>query len=206
MAKFSIERISVRETTMIKRTLKTIASGMMLLFFLAATRMTSAQAVTPVPKLNLNQYMGTWFEIERYPNKTEKPCVSDAMVLYALGDKQNSFQLVASCKIKDDNTDSWDSQGKLDRQSDGKLQVTHFLIFSTKYWVLATGPAYEWALVGSPNHKSLWILSRTIALKPEVLAEIKARAAAEGFDTSKLKPMQQHQRNLSIADAAPMQP
>jgi apolipoprotein D and lipocalin family protein len=178
---------------MMKQALRATINGMLLLLFLfAATHVASAQTATPIPKLDLNQYMGTWYQIASYPTKTEKHCLSDAMTLYALGDKRDSFQVVTSCKIKDDNTDSWDSKGKMDKASDGKLQVSHFLIFSKKYWVLATGPAYEWSLVGSPNHKCLWVLSRTTTLQPEALAEIKAKAAAEGFDPSKLVIMLQH--------------
>ncbi len=74
----------------------------------------------------------------------------------------------------------------MDKAGDGKLTVTHFWPFTQKRWVLALGPAYEWALVGSPNHKSLWILSRTPTLKPEVLADIKSRAAAQGFDPARM--------------------
>ena len=60
------------------------------------------------------------------------------------------------------------------------------VLLSTPYWVLATGPAYEWALVGSPKHKTLWILSRTSTLDPAVLMQIKSTATAQGFDLTKL--------------------
>jgi apolipoprotein D and lipocalin family protein len=64
--------------------------------------------------------------------------------------------------------------------------VTSIWPFARKYWVLAIGEAYDWALVGDPNHKSLWVLSRTNTVTPELLEEIERRAVAEGFDIAKL--------------------
>jgi apolipoprotein D and lipocalin family protein len=70
--------------------------------------------------------------------------------------------------------------------SDGRLKVMKLWPFTTKYWVLALGPDYGWSLVGSPNHKSLWIYSKSPTLAPDVLAQIEAQAAAEGYPVAKL--------------------
>jgi apolipoprotein D and lipocalin family protein len=170
----------------------TTACLLSIAMFLPISRPASAQAVTAVPKLDLNRYIGTWYEMARYPIKREKECTGDEMMLYALGDKPNSFLLVTSCAIKADNSDSWNAKGKQDKAGDGQLNTRSFWPFSTKYWVLATGPAYEWALVGSPNRKSLWILSRTPTLKTGALAEIEAKATAQGFNTANLVQISQH--------------
>jgi apolipoprotein D and lipocalin family protein len=171
---------------------RTASRLLLLAFLLSAATITAAQSVNAVPKLDLDRYMGTWYEVARYPAKPENHCLSDAEVLYALGDKKNTFQVVISCTIKDNNSDFWNTKGKIDKAGDGELKMSHFVLFSKKYWVLAIGQDYEWVLVGSPNHKSLWVLSRTTTLKPEVLAEIEAKAVEEGFQASKLKNMPQH--------------
>jgi apolipoprotein D and lipocalin family protein len=163
-----------------------------LVILLGLTQPAAAASPTAVPTLDLNRYMGTWYEIARYPVNPEKHCLSDAAVLYSLGDKKNTFQVVTSCAIKDGNSDSWNAKGKIDKNADGKLKISHYLILSKKYWVLAIAPDYSWALVGSPNHKSLWILSRTTTLKPEGLADLEAKATAAGFNIAKLKTMPQH--------------
>ena len=157
-----------------------------LLLLGGTTRRMVAQKVTAVPKLDLNQYMGTWYELARLPNKTEKKCVANIKVLYALGDKKGTFQMGTSCDLKDGTPDDYDGTGKMDKVGDGRLKLSRLVIFSTPYWVLATGPAYEWALVGSPKHKTLWILSRTATLDPAVLTQIKSTATAQGFDLTKL--------------------
>jgi apolipoprotein D and lipocalin family protein len=146
-----------------------------------------AQAVSPVPKLDLKRFSGAWYEMALYPNKKEKKCVSDGVVLYALGDKPGRLQVVTSCMLKGGATDVRNANGKLaDKSGDGKLKVSYLWPFSTKYWVLATGPEYEWVVVGSPDHKLLWILSRTAVMKAETMDEAKAKAGAMGFDTAKL--------------------
>ena len=145
-----------------------------------------AQTVTAVPKLDLNRFMGTWYEIARLPNKTERRCVSDVAVLFALGESKRGFQIGTSCQLKDGTPDEYDSTGKMDKAGDGRLKLGLLWPFTSHYWVLAVGPQYEWALVGSPNHKTLWILSRTPTLDAAVLTQLKANATAAGFKLEKL--------------------
>ena len=146
----------------------------------------AAQTVTAVPKLDLNKFMGTWYELARLPNRTEKKCVANVKVLYALGDKKGTFQMGTSCDLKDGTPDEYDGTGKMDKAGDGRLKLSRLVLLSTPYWVLATGPAYEWALIGSPKHKTLWILSRTPTLDPAVMAQLKSTATAQGFDLTRL--------------------
>jgi apolipoprotein D and lipocalin family protein len=167
-------------------------TGAALLAALAIPHPASAQAVAAVPRLDLTNFMASWYEVAGFPVKAQKHCLSNLLVLYALGDKQNSFQVVTSCQIKDDNPDYWNASGKLDPTGSGRLRLRRFLIFHTGYWVIATGPSYEWALVGNPNHKSLWVLSKTATVAPAVFTQIKAAASAAGFNTAKLVQLPQH--------------
>jgi len=145
-----------------------------------------AQPATPVAKLDLNQLTGAWYEIAHLPVKSEKHCVADGRLLYALGDKPGRFQMVSSCRMKDGYIDVRNNNGRVaDKSGDGKMKVATLWPLSRKYWVLALGPENGWALVGTPNHKSMWILSRT-EMKPETLNEVKAKASSEGYDLGKL--------------------
>ncbi|MEO6803710.1 MAG: lipocalin family protein [Granulicella sp.] len=180
---------------MTKQALRTTAKGLALLsLLLALAQVSSGQTVRPVPKLDLTRFTGAWYIVARQPNKREKDCVSDSFVEIALADKPNRFQLVNACRVKTGEMVANNASGKQNKNGDGKLRASYLWPFSTKYWVLALGPEYAWALVGSPNHKNLWVFSRTTALPPEVLSEIEAQAVSQGFDTSKL--VSQPQENI----------
>lgn len=163
----------------------------------------TGQTVHAVSTLDLTRYHGEWYKVAHLPIKSEKHCVGDTVILYAARYKPGQFQVVTTCKTKQGLSDVRDMNGRrADKGGDGKLKVTTIWPFSTQEWVLALGNNYEWALVGSPNHKLLWILSRTPALEPEVLAGIKATAAAQGYDTGRLVAIPQ-QANLPQQAALP---
>jgi apolipoprotein D and lipocalin family protein len=177
---------------MSRRTLSIAGMPLLALLLTLATPTAPAQSVKPIPKLDLNQYMGTWYEIARYPIRRERSCVSDEMVLYSLGDKRNSFQFVTSCQIKQDYSNAWNSTGKLDKLGNGSLRLSWIWPFTRKYCVLAVDPGYHWALVGTPNHKFLWLLSRTTTIAPDLLTQIEGQATAQGFNTARLIVIKQH--------------
>jgi apolipoprotein D and lipocalin family protein len=181
-----------------------IAAGtaLLLALFLAAIPRASAQAATPVPTLDLTRLIGTYYEIARYPIRRERLCLSKEMVLDALGDKQNSLQIVTVCQVKEDFTTYWNKQGKLDNSNNGKIKLNSMWPFYTKYWVLAIAPDYSWALVGTPNHKSLWILSRSPTLPADVLAGIQSQATAQGYDIAKLIKIPQ-ESSVNVSANAP---
>ena len=154
---------------------------------LAGGAMAAAQSVTPVPQLDLKQLTGAWYEVDHYASKAEKKCLGEPTILYALGDKTDSFSVVRACPAKDDFIDVKNLAGrKADASGDGRLKRRTLWPFWAKYSVIALAPDYGWALLGTRNHKSLWVISRTQTIDPAVLAQIKAKAASEGFDPQKL--------------------
>jgi apolipoprotein D and lipocalin family protein len=161
-------------------------SALAILFALWAAVPAPGQTPAAVAKLDLNQFIGTWYVIERLPIHREKLCLGDEMVLYALGDKHDTFQVVTSCALKGDNSNFWNEKGKLDPAGSGALKLRRFLILHSKYWVFANAPDYAWMVVGTPNHKSLWILSKATTLAPDALSAAAAQASTAGFDPAKL--------------------
>jgi apolipoprotein D and lipocalin family protein len=157
---------------------------LLLAFLLPAASRAAAQNAVAVPTLDANRFIGPWQVIARYPIRRQKQCLGDEVAIFDFGDKKNSFLRVISCHIKDANSLSWNDAGKLD--GTGKLRLNWIWPFKTKYWVLAADPGYNWLLMGTPNHKSLWILSKTTTLPPDTLAELEYKAAAQGFSRAKL--------------------
>ena len=165
-----------------------------------------AQTATPVQHLEQQQLVGGWFEIAHLPDKREKACVGSGLEMITLADKDNHFLLVDSCRNKKGYTESRNLSARRDKGStDGRLKISTLLWLTRPYWVLAMGPDQQWLLTGTPNHKELWIYAKTRDVSPEVMATIKAQAAAQGFATDKLQTTQQpkHPENKSNQSPTP---
>ena len=146
----------------------------------------SGQAVTAVPQLDMGRFVGVWYEVAGIAPKKDK-CASDALAIYTAGDKKRRWAVVNSCKAKDGSIETKNGTVKpQDKSGDGKLKVAYTWPFYHKQWVVAVGPEYAWAVVGSPDHKRLAVLSRSRTVGVEVLAGIKGTVAGEGFDVGKM--------------------
>ncbi|NLI45717.1 MAG: lipocalin family protein [Acidobacteria bacterium] len=147
-----------------------------------------SQAAPPrvVDRVDLTRYAGTWYEIARYPNFFQKQCAGGTTATYELR-PDGKITVINRCREQDGDTS--EARGKawvVDRATNAKLKVQFFWPFSGAYWVIELDPDYRWAVVGHPDRKYLWILSRTPALEPAVYDDILRRIAVQGYD---LKPI-----------------
>jgi apolipoprotein D and lipocalin family protein len=142
------------EGNMPRQHLKFTTAAILMALLLSLAPHTPGQSVTPVPKLDPDRLIGTYYEIARYPIKREEHCVSNEMVLYALGDKRNAFQIVTSCQSKQDNSEYWNKTGKLGKSANGEIRLGSFWPFAAKYWMLAIAPDSpeppRWRQIPSP--------------------------------------------------------
>lgn len=144
-----------------------------------------------VASLDLQRYLGTWYEIDRLPMRHEPEDATDISAHYSLDD-DGSVRVRNRCIHKGELQEAIGRATPVDA-SNSRLEVS-FLpaglrwIPFTKgdYWVIALDPDYSAAMVGSPDRKYLWLLSR----QPEMDATIRdhyiARARQLGFDVDQL--------------------
>lgn len=154
------------------------------------TGMGHAQAV---PSVDLNRYMGQWYEIARFPMYFQRNCASDVTANYTL--KSNGkVEVNNQCMGKDGKPMQSIGEATKNGDSGSKLKVT-FLpqglrwlpVGKADYWVLALDNDYQNALVGTPDNKYLWILSRTPTMSDSTYNQYVNIAKQQGFDTSKLQ-------------------
>ncbi len=89
------------------------------------------------------------------------------------------------------DSNAWkEARGKayfVDGEDRGHLKVSFFGPFYGSYVVFELDAVdYSYALVGGPNKSYLWLLARSPALDTATRERLVARAAALGFDTSRL--------------------
>ncbi len=151
----------------------------------------SGAQLQTVASVDLNRYVGKWYEIARYPNRFEKACVADVTANYTLR-KDGKIEVINSCRRADGEIKSSKGSAKIaDKQTKAKLRVTFFWPFYGNYWIIDLDPEYRYAVVSEPRRDYLWILSRTPQLDPAVYEGIVARLRDRRFDPARLiKPQQ----------------
>jgi apolipoprotein D and lipocalin family protein len=149
-------------------------------------------AVNTVAKVDLERYLGTWYELARFPNRFQKQCEGDVRATYAKR-SDGRLDVINECRTRDGMTRAVGIGRIVDTATNAKLKVRFapaalsFLPFVWgDYWIIGLDDAYRWAVVGTPDRRYLWILSRTPALGDEEMSRARRIAAANGFDVSRL--------------------
>ena len=135
-----------------------------------------------VATLDLNRYLGYWYEIARYDHAFERGLYY-SMARYTMRDDGKID--VLNTGIKDGRAEESKGIAKT-TEVPGLLKVSFFGPFYSDYRVLMVDSEYQYALVGGHNHKYLWILSRTPQLDEATKASILAEADRRGYDTTRL--------------------
>ncbi|MBW0144970.1 lipocalin family protein [Sphingomicrobium clamense] len=140
----------------------------------------------PAKSVDLERYVGTWYELARYEQGFQKGC-EGVTATYTLRD-DGKIGVVNRCREPDGDIDTATGKAKVvDAATNAKLKVSFFGPFYGDYWVLDRGDDYDWAIVGDPSGRYLWILSRWPDPGEDVFQNLKARAAALGYDTGYLR-------------------
>ena len=155
----------------------------------------AAEPLAAIAGLDVPRYLGTWYEITKYPNWFQKKCVSDTSADYSL-QSDGSVKVVNRCKMADG---TWAEAIGLAVQTGGpdspKLEVRFapwWLSFLPMvwgdYWVVDLDESYRLAAVSEPSRKYLWVLSRTPTVDAAAYRDLLKRLESKGFDLTKLEP------------------
>jgi apolipoprotein D and lipocalin family protein len=137
-----------------------------------------------VPHVELKRYLGKWYEIARLPARFQEGC-TDTTATYALSE-DGGISVLNEC-IKDGKVKQAKGKAKVvDKNSGAKLKVTFFWPFYGDYWIIDLGNDYDYAVVGTPNRKYLWILSRTPQMDDELFSQLIESVKSKGFDVNNL--------------------
>jgi apolipoprotein D and lipocalin family protein len=140
-----------------------------------------------VEHVDVERYLGTWYEIARYPAPFQEGCVATSANYSAR--EGGGIRVVNRCLVDSLDGELREAEGRariVDTETNAKLKVTFFWPFYGDYWVLGLGPDYEWSLVGEPGRRYLWILSRTRQMDPDTYRDIVGRLPALGYDADRL--------------------
>jgi apolipoprotein D and lipocalin family protein len=158
--------------------------------------MSNAQANTEiqaVSQVDLKRYGGQWYEIARKPLYFQKKCAYNVTANYTINAKGN-VDVDNRCYTADGKLEQ--SMGEAFVQNppaNSKLKVS-FLPQSIRwlpvargdYWVLKLDENYQHVLVGGPDRKYLWLLSRSQQPSKAIVNEYLSYAQSLGYDLTDL--------------------
>lgn len=147
-----------------------------------------AQPLDTVPHVDLNRYLGKWYEIASIPQYFQRQCVRDVSAEYAAAD--GNISVINRCITANGETKIARGQARVvDKVSQAKLEVTFVKLFGWlyllggDYWVIDLAEDYRYAVVGHPTLKYAWILAAKPQLSTTDLAGIESRLQQKNYDT-----------------------
>jgi len=145
-----------------------------------------------VKSVDIQRYMGTWYEIARFPQKFEKN-LTGVTATYSLN-ADGTVKVVNAGHYLTLGGKMKSSVGKAKfagKEKNGHLKVSFFLFFYADYFIMSLDDNYQWALIGSRSDDYLWILSRTPRMDSQIYNQLLDRARNMGYDLSKLEEVHQ---------------
>lgn len=159
----------------------------LILAMLFATMGTLA-AVETVAKVDLNRYLGKWYQYAYYPNKFQPRDAALSAAEYSLDSKGKIVVVNTSYKDKAGTQVLKQVSGKAHAvdKTFSKLKVSFFWPFYGDYWIVKLDPDYQYSVVSDRKQKYLWILSRSPRMDKARYQEILEFLDAGGWDSSKI--------------------
>ncbi|QJU59331.1 lipocalin family protein [Sphingomonas sp. AP4-R1] len=145
----------------------------------------------PAKPVDLNRYVGLWYELARYENRFEKDCdyvtarytLRDDGLVDVLNASRGAGGAIKSIKGR---------AKRIEGSHGARLKVSFFGPFYVgDYWILDRADDYSWSIVGEPSGRYLWLLSRNDHPSLEMRDAIFERTRQLGYDLSLLRMTRQ---------------
>lgn len=145
-----------------------------------------------VPFVDLSRFAGTWHEIARLPNMFQRSCVRSRASYTLCSD--GTLSVVNTCTTTRGRCRRAEGHAEVVPCSgNARLRVRFSGLAAVvpvprdgNYWIIALDDDYQWAVVGTPDRRFLWILARDPHLPEGLVRDLAARACRLGFDVDRL--------------------
>lgn len=182
-ANFANDRylLLIRESGKKQRDMKKILTLSVLLCMLAGCSKLTVDN-TIVTDLDLDRFLGNWYEIARFDHRFERG-MEQTKANYVL--REDGKVDVLNTGVKDGKQSEAKGVAKL-TDTPALLRVSFWGPFYSDYRVMLLDDDYQYALIGSGSDDYLWILSRTPQISKETKNLLLNEAQRRGYDTDKL--------------------
>ncbi len=169
---------------------KRIVKFLLVIFFSPAmffSQTKNETIIKTVDSVDLQKYIGTWYEIAKIPNSFQDHCVKNTTASYEINEEGNII-VVNKCIDEDGEIDDAEGLAKVvDKKTNSKLKVSFVSLFGWQlfwgdYWILGLESNYKYAVIGTPSRKYGWILSRTPKMENSDLENCYQIFEKNGYD------------------------
>ena len=145
------------------------------------------EQITPVSPFQLDRYVGKWYEIARLDHRFERG-LTQISAEYSL--REDGSLKVLNRGYSMENQEWHEAEGTgyfVDSPNQAYLKISFFGPFYGSYIVFDLDTVnYQYALISGPDKSYFWLLARTPSIDAELQATLIKKAAALGFDVSKI--------------------
>lgn len=141
------------------------------------------EPLATVESVDLQKYLGKWYEIARYDHSFEKGC-SNVNATYTFREDAK-IKVLNQC-LKDNTISKAVGKAYAVDNTNAKLKISFFGPFYGDYQILMLDEDYTYAVIGEPSREYFWILSRTPTLDKEITNMILAKLPFLGYDKTKI--------------------
>jgi apolipoprotein D and lipocalin family protein len=142
-----------------------------------------------VKHVDLEQFLGTWFEIAHLPSWFQRPTDTHTTATYSMN-ADGSIKVCNQTYVGSMDGKVRSAEGRalvVDTETNSKLKVSFFGPFWGPYWILELDQQYKWAMVGEPSRQFFWILSRGAIMEEDFFNElIHVAETKHGYDLGNL--------------------
>jgi apolipoprotein D and lipocalin family protein len=153
------------------------------------------QGLETVKSVNLEEFLGLWYEIASFPASFQKECRCSTAEYQAVPGK-NYIRVINKClKFKHGGSTMSVAKGKafaVKGSHNARLKVQFVWPFKGDYYIIGLADDYSYVLVGSPRHDYLWILSRDPYMTTDNYSKLVKLAKDKGYDISRLQKTEQN--------------
>lgn len=143
--------------------------------------------LTTVEQVDLNKYIGLWYEVAKIPNSFQDHCAYGTTAEYKI-QNDGSIEVINKCYDENGELDIADGVANIvDKKTNAKLEVSFVSFLGIRpfwgdYWIIELDENYQWAVIGTPSRKYGWILSRTPSLPDDTMQKIFALLKSQHYN------------------------
>lgn len=147
------------------------------------------QPLQTVDKVDIEKYLGRWYDIASYPAVFQKGCRCTTADYERIPGKKYIRVTNRCIRFKNGKSKLYTAQGKafiVEGSNNTRLRIQFFWPFRGDYYIIGLADDYSWAIVGHPQRKYLWILSRESYMPTHTYNDILKIIREKGYDLNRI--------------------